>query len=460
MDHLVEFFGRLHPAIVHLPIGILLLFSPLVWFRKKINITNDLLTLILAVGALTALISVATGLVLSSDDEYNSETVSFHKWMGVATAFVSTVCWLMARRSASKEPILKFASALIAVLVLVTGHVGGDLVRGSSYLLEPLSALAGDEPGQVVFEGDIAEAMVYADIIQPILKSKCYSCHGEEKQKGKLRLDLPDLILKGGKHGEVIVAGDGSNSDLIMRVNLPEDDDDHMPPKEKKQLSPAEIAWLTAWIEHGADFTRKAKDVIEPETLAGLMSAVEEDSDEYSGIDVSEADDALISDLISQGVAISPIAEESHLLQVNMVSVPAKVDSLLGQVALLGHNVVSLKLGSTHLTDQGASSLGDFPNLRWLALEDTKITDVTIGQVATILRLRYLNLNGTSVTASSLEKLSGLKELKSLFLYHTAVTPDEARQLQVLLPSVKIEVGGYHVPMLPTDTVVLKPREE
>ena len=38
---------------------------------------------------------------------------------------------------------------------------------------------------------NINEAVVYKDVIEPILAAKCYSCHGDSKQKGKLRLDLP-----------------------------------------------------------------------------------------------------------------------------------------------------------------------------------------------------------------------------------------------------------------------------
>lgn len=458
MQYILEFFGRLHPAIVHLPIGILLLFSLLVWIRNRINISVEALNWILGVGAASALVSILTGLVLSSDGEYSSGRVNLHKWMGIATTAVSVICWYATRKSASKESILKFASASVLVLTIITGHVGNDLVRGSSYLTEPLAAMtAGASDTETVLDGNVEEALLYAEVIKPILKTKCYSCHGEQKQKGKLRLDLPEYIVKGGKHGEVITPGDASNSELIMRINLPEGDDDHMPPKEKNQLSEKEIAWLTVWIEHGADFNRKVKDVIAEEALAS-MNVNTEKPDDYSDIIVSAPDKALISQLISQGVAISPIADESELLQVNLVSVPDKADSLLKQVARFGDNVVSLKLGSTQLTDEGAQQLTEFPNLRRLTMDDTKITDAAIEPLTSIVNLQHINLNGTAVTAKGLEKLSALNNLHVLFLYHTAVTPQEATHLQTQLPKVRIELGGYTVPSLPTDTVVLKPK--
>src|ERR1700756_4419633 len=58
--------------------------------------------------------------------------------------------------------------------------------------------------------------------IQPIFQDACVKCHGPEKQKGDLRLDLKAAAFKGGKDGAVIVAGQADKSDLYRRVTLPE----------------------------------------------------------------------------------------------------------------------------------------------------------------------------------------------------------------------------------------------
>ena len=50
------------------------------------------------------------------------------------------------------------------------------------------------------------EVKVYDSVIQPIFQTKCYSCHSSKKQKGGLRLDKYDLIMKGGKDGKIIEA--------------------------------------------------------------------------------------------------------------------------------------------------------------------------------------------------------------------------------------------------------------
>jgi hypothetical protein len=93
---------------------------------------------------------------------------------------------------------------------------------------------------------------VYTGIIKPILANTCVSCHGEKKQKKKLRLDSLPAIMKGGKDGAVVVPGNADKSDLVDRIELDPDDDDHMPPKGKPQLSAKEILILEWWVKAGA----------------------------------------------------------------------------------------------------------------------------------------------------------------------------------------------------------------
>jgi uncharacterized membrane protein len=104
---------------------------------------------------------------------------------------------------------------------------------------------------------NIDEALVYQDIIAPVMEQKCWSCHNANKIKGELRMDQQDLLLKGGKHGAIIKANDPANSELIKRLLLPEEDEHHMPPKGKTPLTEQEIALLHWWIQQGAPFDKK-----------------------------------------------------------------------------------------------------------------------------------------------------------------------------------------------------------
>ena len=82
--------------------------------------------------------------------------------------------------------------------------------------------------------------------VRPLLAEKCYSCHGDKKQKGGLRLDSLEAILKGGESGPAVVAGKPDESLIVEAINFlgPE-----MPPNGK--LSPAKVAVLTQWVLMG-----------------------------------------------------------------------------------------------------------------------------------------------------------------------------------------------------------------
>src|SRR6185503_7283764 len=93
----------------------------------------------------------------------------------------------------------------------------------------------------------------FAKSIQPIFESRCLECHGAKKQKGDLRLDSKDALLKGGKDGKVIVEGKADESDLYRRITLPKDHDDIMPSKGEP-LTKDQTELVKKWINEGANW--------------------------------------------------------------------------------------------------------------------------------------------------------------------------------------------------------------
>jgi hypothetical protein len=89
--------------------------------------------------------------------------------------------------------------------------------------------------------------------VRPILEASCIQCHGIEKQKGELRLDTLHFAKKGGESGSALVAKNLAKSLLLERVNLPDDDDDVMPPKDGPLTGPQKDV-LTRWIQTGANW--------------------------------------------------------------------------------------------------------------------------------------------------------------------------------------------------------------
>ncbi len=94
------------------------------------------------------------------------------------------------------------------------------------------------------------ESVDYLRDVKPVLKGRCFACHGTLKQQAKLRLDAAALIRKGGRHGPAVKPGDAAGSLLIERITDPEEST-RMPP-QGKPLTDKQIALLKAWIDQGA----------------------------------------------------------------------------------------------------------------------------------------------------------------------------------------------------------------
>lgn len=95
-----------------------------------------------------------------------------------------------------------------------------------------------------------AAAMVdYVKDIKPLLKARCYTCHGALKQKAGLRMDTVEAMRKGGDDGGILQA---EHALLLERVTTT-DAKDRMPPEgEGALLTAEEVAKLKAWLAAGA----------------------------------------------------------------------------------------------------------------------------------------------------------------------------------------------------------------
>lgn len=92
----------------------------------------------------------------------------------------------------------------------------------------------------------------YVKSVKPLLKERCYACHGALKQKARLRLDTVELMLQGGKSGAAFTRGKPEESLIIQRVTAP-DMEERMPPEhEGEPFTPAQVALLQEWIVTGA----------------------------------------------------------------------------------------------------------------------------------------------------------------------------------------------------------------
>jgi mono/diheme cytochrome c family protein len=95
--------------------------------------------------------------------------------------------------------------------------------------------------------------------IRAVLVDQCIDCHGAEKQKAGLRLDVREGWVKGGDSGAAIVPGDVEASLLIRAIRYT-DADVQMPPKDKGgKLSAQQVADFEAWVKAGAHDPRMTR---------------------------------------------------------------------------------------------------------------------------------------------------------------------------------------------------------
>lgn len=451
---MVEVLGRLHPALVHMPVGILVLAFVLQWFGSF----QKAITVVLLLGGISAVLSCISGIILSKHDDYDPGLVNWHQVMGIFTAVLCFVAWYIYKKNATVR-VQWMVMVLLFVSVSVTGHMGGTLTHGEGYITAPLNG--GDsEAGQKPI-ANVQEVMAYDEVIQPVLQRKCYSCHNANKRKGGLRMDAPDLLMKGGKNGKIIVTGNATESEMIKRILLPKEHEDHMPPKEKPQLSENEVALLHWWINNGAAFDKKVKELEQPEkiqpVLASLQQPVVEEEKALPDIPeekVGAADEAAVQKLKDKGVMVLPVAQDNNYVMVNFVSARGITNKDMELLLPLKKQLVWLKLGGMPVGDSAMAVIGKCTNITRLQLDNTTITDAGVAQLAGLKQLRYLNLVGTKVTEKGVLALKGLSQLRSLYLYQTQIAAKD--NLQKAFPKTAIDFGGYVVPVLESDTTRVK----
>jgi uncharacterized membrane protein/mono/diheme cytochrome c family protein len=447
-----DLIGRLHPLLVHLPIGILLLAILFEWLptRKKYRYLKRSIHPILLVGSGAAIFSCLTGYMLSQSGEYESGIVGWHQWMGISlTVYSLGYAWM--RSEKSFKSFHKIFSAVLLVLLMITGHLGGSLTHGEDYLTAGLASSSSIDVSKV----NLQEAVFYDDLVKPILEDKCYGCHGTSKQKGKLRLDDAEHILKGGKGGVVIVAGKTDESEMIDRMLLPLDDEDHMPPKEKKQLNEKEIEILKTWIASGADFKKSVKDAGQLAALEKIISSEKIVSiSDIPSAEIQPADQIALNELQKMGVVIIPVATNSNYLSANLINATS-LDSAIDLLNKVKEQLVWLKAGDQPVTDSHLIKISMLTKLTRINLDHAQITDAGLANLKSLTSLIYLNLNNTKISAAGISNLSSLK-LQSLYLYGTNIKAEEVASAKKVLPGTNIEIGNLQVPFLVSDTTEAK----
>lgn len=457
-----QLIGHFHPVLVHLPIGILVLggLFHLLSARNRYAFLRPAVGIIYLLGAVGAIVSCISGYLLSQTSDYDANLVALHQWLGIGVAVAALLLYVLLTLGVN-ELLLRLLTVIILIGITVTGHYGGSLTHGSDYLF---SALTGGISSGVAIPpvANIQQAKVYPQLVEPLLKNRCYNCHGAEKQKGKLRVDSKEFMVKGGESGSSLVSGKANDSELIKRLLLPLDNEDHMPPKEKPQLSQEEITLLKWWVNQGADIHKTVEALKPTPEMAAIIPVFQsgtimpkEAKNNLLDKEVEEANAEALKKLKDAGVVVLPLHQTSNYLSVNFVTTDV-TPALLAELKKLGKQLVYLELAYTSLNDEDMKSLSSLKNLLQLNLRGTSITDRGLTHLKDLKQLTLLNLVETKVSARGISQLKDLKNLKSVYLYKTAVDKQGLASLKSIFPNSSLDTGGYHVPTLASDTTVVK----
>ena len=449
------FLGRFHPLIVHLPIGFLLL-AVLLWalarWRQNPHL-HQAVDYSLLLGAVSALAAAGMGLLLAGSGGYEGDSLYWHKWLGIGLVMVSFAAWYLHQYRPAFRPRLQagLMGGMVGLLLL-GGHLGGNLTHGPGYLVQHAPAVVqklafyGEQPPAQALSGLSPDsAQLYGHLVQPVLEARCASCHSEENSQGGLILTDPAGLLKGGDSGPAITAGAAHKSELLHRVTLPRRSEKFMPPRGEP-LTYYETKLLEWWINTGASFDQKLTAYQVPVDLKQVLQndyGLRLDPVPY--LQTAKAEpfaEHLIGQLREQGFVVRKMSQEQNFVEVRYVGPPdelnaAKMEALLA----LRDQVAWLDLSQAQVPDQVLASVAQLPNLTLLRLEHTGVSDQGLTRLLPLRHLEALSLVGTAITDAALDRLRSLPSLRRVYVWKTAVSPEAVAALKSARPTLEVDTG-------------------
>src|SRR5574343_282510 len=277
-------------------------------------------------------------------------------------------------------------------------------------------------------------------------------------------MDKPEFLLKGGEDGSILTAGSWENSEMIKRILLPKQDDDHMPPKEKSQLNENEIELLKWWVQSGLSFDKTVAASQPDEKILSMLKKWQhqepgESKDLVLPVTEAKAPDPRILDTLrKRGVMVIPMAQSSYYYLVNYISTDTLLPNDLSLLNGIKDNIVWLKMRGQPVNDAALKQIATLTQLRKLEIDHTNISDSGIAALKELKEMTYLNVVGTRVSSTGIASLQSLPKLRQLYLHQSGVKGGDIAGLQKLFPRVQIDSGGRTLPFLESDTQRVKPK--
>lgn len=431
----LQLSGRLHPVFLHFPLAIMLLSISLYLLRNVLQIEQEkIFKLLFFIASLSAAITGLFGLFLSKEGGYDQEILLQHQWFGVATSLLSYLVFL----SFYHDVISKWTKVIgiLSFMVIIYGsHLGGVLTHGEDFL----SFSAASEDTQPTITDT---SVVYASLIEPILKAKCYSCHNDQKSKGDLIMSSIDQLLKGGKNGKLWIPGDPLNSHILQRLDLPLEEKEHMPPKGKTQVTQKERDLIEAWIRSGADMKKRILDYPVQDSFRLFLASFIQKSNAAKTYPFSAVSSNALEDAQSPFIYVSPVATGSPALQVRFLIRSAFSTDQLKKLEKVADNIVQMNLSNMTVKDEDLKLLNAYPNLEILNLNGTDIKGAGLSYLTANTNLSSIALSNTKVDLNGFKKIvSSIPSLRDVYCWNTVINSTQLKTLQSLNPKIRWYLG-------------------
>ncbi|HSC15044.1 MAG TPA: c-type cytochrome domain-containing protein [Gammaproteobacteria bacterium] len=457
MQDFVFFLGRFHVLALHLPIGIVIAAVVLDWLARhpRHAALAQASPFLWGAAAISAVFTAALGYLHFAEGGFTGPSADAHRLWGTVTAVAAIDGWWLSRNAGRAGALRLAAGIVMLALVSVTGHYGGNLTHGTTFLHEYapsfLRSLIGAAPRRPPVTS-VAAADPYHDVVQPLLEQRCGTCHNDDKREGGFSVGNYDSTLVGGDTGRAFVSGNVEASEALYRVSLPPDDDAFMPAEGKTPLTAEQVAILRWWVVAGTprDTTVGALEVpaeIEPLLAAELgVDGTARAPTASAGV---RADPKLVANLMAAGLIARQASQTDPRLVVSVGSpgtplAPAALEAL----AAAAGEIVDLNLAGTALDDAGFEAIGALPAATHLRLARNALTDEALAALESSPQLEHLNLYGNAgITDSSIETLAALGALREVFLWQTGVTDLGAARLRALRPGLTVDMGATKTPL-------------
>lgn len=448
--------GRFHPLVLHFPIVLILIttgFLLMGFINTNFN-KPVIIRFLLWVSVLFSFVSILAGYLLYISESYSGNLVSNHFYGALATGIAITLCLIIYELNIQRN--LKVGYVFYFLLILAnfslayTSHMGGSLTHGEDFLTAPIDALL---PAKKIDKAP-EDMLLYDDMVATIFETKCVSCHNENKSKGDLLLNNYSEVFASGKSKkQAIIPGDTSNSELMVRVLLPQDHDERMPPEGKPGLTDNEISLLSFWISSGASDTLTYGDIDNEKVLTEIEALMPDiQQAQYKIIKEKEAFNAALQELkqIGDPMGIDITVDErsnGKFFGLKMRFPPAHVgnEEIKAFTPYFPH-FSRISLASSNIDDDALFVLGKMPQLRRLILQKTNIKGEGLPYLKNLQNLEELNLSFTPLDDGNLLHLIGFKNLQKVYLFGTPVKQEVISALQKHKPELEIilEEGPFY----------------